>query len=76
MVKTMTEEMEIRLINEAIVDINDALSGLDAIKEGLGLRGQSAIDANLEAAKPRLRRIILQNLGKSKLLDKAYCLLF
>lgn len=64
MVKTMTEEMEIRLINEAIVDINDALSGLDAIKEGLGLRGQSAIEANLEAAKSRLKRIILLNLGQ------------
>jgi len=56
--------MEIRLINEAIVDINDALSGLDAIKEGLGLRGQSAIEANLEAAKSRLKRIILLNLGQ------------
>ena len=64
MVKTMMDGMELRLIKEAIVDINDALSGLDALKEGLGLRGQSAIDANLEAAKSRLRRIILQNLGQ------------
>ena len=58
----MTEAMELKLINEAIVDINDALSGLDAIKEGLGLRGRSTIEANLEAAKDRLKRIIILNL--------------
>ena len=60
----MTEASELRLINEAIVDINDALSGLDAIKEGLGLRGRSTIEANLEAAKDRLKRIIILNLGQ------------
>ena len=60
----MTEALELRLINEAIVDINDALSGLDAIKEGLGLRGRSTIEANLEAAKDRLKRIIILNLGQ------------
>lgn len=60
----MTDAVELRLISEAIVDINDALSGLDAIKEGLGLRGRSTIEANLEAAKDRLKRIIILNLGQ------------
>jgi len=62
--KPITEEMEIRLLNSAIADIDDALSGLDAIKEGLGLRGRSTIEANLEAAKSRLKRVLLLNLGQ------------
>ncbi|MFA7170947.1 MAG: hypothetical protein WC180_03065 [Candidatus Paceibacterota bacterium] len=62
MMKPITEEMEIKLISSAIADIDDALSGLDVIKEGLGLRGQSTIEANLEAAKSRLKRILLLNL--------------
>jgi hypothetical protein len=60
----MTEETELRLINEAISDINDALSGLDAIKDGLGLRGESAIEMHLETAKSRLKRIIMLNSGQ------------
>lgn len=58
------EEKESRLVSEAIHDINDALSGIDGIKEGLGLRGQSCIDHSLEAAKEKLRRALLYSIGE------------
>jgi hypothetical protein len=60
----MISEMELRLVSESIRDINDALSRVDQIKEGLGLRGQSPIEVDLEAAKSRLKRILLNDTGQ------------
>lgn len=58
------EEKELRLIKNAITDINAALSCIDTIKEGLGLRGQSFTEDNLEAAKAKLKRLILESTGE------------
>ena len=60
----MLTDAETRILNDAISDINDALSGVDNLKEGLGLRGKSTIEVNLEAAKDRLKRLILKDLGQ------------
>lgn len=60
----MDEEMIRRLINEAIADINYALTGIDTVKDGLGLYGESAIEHNLESAKEKLRRITLESTGE------------
>jgi hypothetical protein len=58
------EQKELKLIKSAIIDINSALSCIDALKEGLGLRGQSFTEDNLEAAKTKLKRIILESTGE------------
>jgi hypothetical protein len=60
----MIDEQELRLIREAVRDINDALSRVDQIKEGLGLRGQSPIEVDLEASKSKLKRILLKDTGQ------------
>lgn len=57
------EELSKRLIRDSINDINDALSGVDGIKEGLGLRGESFIDDALNSAKEKLRRVLLTEIG-------------
>lgn len=57
-------DQELRLIKEAIADLNDVISGIDGIKEGLGLRGQSRIDDSIEAAKEKLRRVLLMEIGE------------
>lgn len=52
-----------RLMNEALSDINYALTGIDMVKDGLGLYGNSAIEDNLNAAKVKLKRAITEMTG-------------
>lgn len=54
----MHEVAEKKLIKETIADINFALSGVNDIKLGLGLHGDSAIEHNLESAKVKLIRLL------------------
>jgi hypothetical protein len=61
----MLSEWELKQIREAIIDINDALSGVDRIKDGIGLYGECTVEVNLVAAKERLRRIIISNIGEA-----------
>lgn len=58
------DEWEIKQLKLTIVDINDALTGVDMIKDGIGLRGECTIEVNLVAAKERLKRILIANLGE------------